>query len=117
MKKQGAISIGLSVTMFISGCELATTGDQVGSEEQAFVLNLIRDQGYRCQRVSEIVEKATVQGWRVTCFAEDFGTDRKNWPYEVTKLPRGWVVSPWKINSELPKRCQAYPDRACAAPG
>ncbi len=117
MKNYGAIAVCLSAIMFISGCEFVTTDAPVGAKDQAFALNLIRDEGYRCQRITKISEKATVQGWRVTCFAQDYGTENTDWPYEVTKMPAGWVVTHWKINSELPRRCQENPDQACGAPG
>lgn len=117
MKKYGTIFLGLLAIMVIGGCDFATTNRPVSKEDRTFALNLIRDQGYRCQRITKIAEKATIEGWRVRCFAKDFGTDRTSWPYEVTKMPRGWVVTSWKINSELPLRCQKSPDQACSTPG
>lgn len=113
MKKR----IGFGMAVFIvAGCELATTDTAVTQQEVTFATNLIRDEGFRCQSISSIKRKANVEGWSVACFAQAYDTEETEWTYEITKLPRGWTISPWKINSELPARCQKTPQKACPAP-
>lgn len=104
------------ILLVLSSCELATTDQIVDDKKTVFAMNLIRDQGYRCQRITSIEAKANVEGWSVVCHAKSYDTQISEWSYEITLMPRGWIVSPWKINSELPQRCQAHPDQECSSP-